>query len=1328
MLTKLSTFRGVSPSGEPLVRLFKQGDSIQKVAAGYQPEVQDFLSTYTSDKKKIALLVNAMGGSEYWGQNVNGDVYPWAAIAHDNRGRLLTDYPYDSFYGKRIPPYGFRTFLDAYPFVHHRNKDPGRAFGDVAVSCLNEMMKRVELVVLIDRELASLHDAQPFVDRIDAGEFPDVSMGCFTAGTMVTMADGTRKPIEDVEVGDCVITHEGRSRKVTEVHVRKYKGDLYSIKPEAHPAIHCTHAHEFLSVDRPQVKHKDDHANWKWNDELVGDLDWVSAEDLHRREQFLLEPIFAAEPRSTPYPLSGTREEARLLGYYLAEGHILRNKKKETCGIELTTHEDDHVHCEIDDLCSSFGTMNTPSSFRRSNSEVSVGLSIFDKELAMLCLRHGSHYSNSKKLSSEVMAAGDEYIKELLGAYGNGDGCGSDGTLKFSTSSEDLAYQVQLLLLRIGCMASLSKIVHPPSGFAVEETTEWVVHVGKQWIRILEPYCAKAQQVEVLKARNSRLRMGDHIVTPVREVSSLYVETDVYNLEVEEDRSYLVEGVAVHNCRVPYDTCTICGHKSRTKDDYCEHVKILGMNRILDDGRRVGVVNDYPRFFDISFVFIGADRTAKVMCKLASGIYAPQSVVDGERIYTFSHTSHDLDPGITKAASVDDLVERAEKGEKELTLDGVSKSMKEWTQIFANRIQDAAKEEKGEKVQGYIENEPPKFRTEFSNEGPGYGDGVLRTNSADGTDGETPDHEKAAEDMPTAENLKRIEDVLAAGQKVINTIRKKVGQEKGASGDMLAYLAERRKGKSPKEANEAAGKSKIAKKLQAPPPRDQFPYQGQYKWNGMTIHVENTKGTWRVGKGWKTHMKYDYGEIKDSLGADNDPVDVYVGPHEKAKDVYIIHQNHVSGPKRGEYDEDKLLLGFRNPREAKKAYLAHYDRPGFFRSITEMSMKEFKKMIFRPDSKGEKIAEVDDQEKVAVNLKLEDLFEGAEGAVRRERVWKDKATGHSTYHRGSGLGNSFSNMQKTAAEADAELTEVFKVSGAKQAGDKLADVIKEVYPNDTTGRVVEDLSAREQNISKDVLNESCKCEEGLEGALATPSMMGMVLKPEEFQRILLSAIGKPGMADDLDSKGTTFNVRGSSGTSAPCGPLGPEHFSPDLMQKLLPMLKGRSYLGPVIRKRVIQITITPKAGAPARGADSPLLSKVGAAYNWYRTEMLKVATHAPEVVGRHPDLHAGLFGSSDPDLFSKRAAELPVNKNTIATVIASVPLALMYSAALRRDIEEGDDVGLIKRLIADHPHLTALGTGALVRELMKNKEVNRIVGNIASEAAGAGRRILTGGA
>lgn len=68
-------------------------------------------------------------------------------------------------------------------------------------------------------------------------------------------------------------------------------------------------------------------------------------------------------------------------------------------------------------------------------------------------------------------------------------------------------------------------------------------------------------------------------------------------------------------CRVPYDICSICGHKAKTRAEYCEHL-LNSMNRVLADGKKVYAINLEPKFFDISFVTIPADRTAGVISRI----------------------------------------------------------------------------------------------------------------------------------------------------------------------------------------------------------------------------------------------------------------------------------------------------------------------------------------------------------------------------------------------------------------------------------------------------------------------------------------------------------------------------------------------------------------------------------------------------------------------------------------------------------------------------------------------------------------------------------------
>lgn len=71
-------------------------------------------------------------------------------------------------------------------------------------------------------------------------------------------------------------------------------------------------------------------------------------------------------------------------------------------------------------------------------------------------------------------------------------------------------------------------------------------------------------------------------------------------------------------CKVPYDVCSICGNKAPTRAQYCEHLRYF-MGRVHPETGKVAyAINTRPKFFDISYVLIGADRIAKSLKKVAS--------------------------------------------------------------------------------------------------------------------------------------------------------------------------------------------------------------------------------------------------------------------------------------------------------------------------------------------------------------------------------------------------------------------------------------------------------------------------------------------------------------------------------------------------------------------------------------------------------------------------------------------------------------------------------------------------------------------------------------
>jgi len=567
-------------------------------------EALDYIKNVTPEPGKTHLLLLAMGGEETYGPNRNGDGFSENPVPAKRGGERWWVAP-----GQELTKH-YQSFETnpAHAFKHHQNKDPAKASGHVKKAFWNPRMHRVELLTVVDNE----KDAE-WVERVEAGELPAVSMGCFLADARVTMSDGTQRYIQDVVVGDEVITHRGRVRRVIETHKRPYCGDIYTVRGEATAEIHATEEHPFWTTSWNSVKETDKTKGYpRWKTEARVDGEWTHARCLEN--QFLLSPIDRSES-SPPYL---TRAFARLLGYYIAEGHVIW-RDGHAYGIELTTHKSDFVHQEIVQLCQEFGTRNAPWTFERKNCEAARGVMICDERLAELCRVHGGVSARHKRLSHEVMQWPPMMQRELFGAYANGDGHGRDGWLKVSTASDDLAAQWLRLLPRLGILASCNRLIHKAgNGFSSIDTYEWVIHIGIQWAGLLAKVCAKVAARDVRAKKESRKIIDGHTCTPIREVGVRYVEADVYNLEVEEDESYLIEGIAVHNCRIKYDVCSQCGNKAPTRADYCKHAQL--MNMVNPDGTKNFVYNPDPDFFDISRVFRPADRIGYTMKKVADSI------------------------------------------------------------------------------------------------------------------------------------------------------------------------------------------------------------------------------------------------------------------------------------------------------------------------------------------------------------------------------------------------------------------------------------------------------------------------------------------------------------------------------------------------------------------------------------------------------------------------------------------------------------------------------------------------------------------------------------
>lgn len=140
-----------------------------------------------------------------------------------------------------------------------------------------------------------------------------------------------------------------------------------------------------------------------------------------------------------------------------------------------------------------------------------------------------------------------------------------------------------------------------------------------------------------------------------------------------------------------------------------------------------------------------------------------------------------------------------------------------------------------------------------------------------------------------------------------------------------------------------------AKHLGKPKLAAAYKLQGRRKFRGLNISIENRKGS--VRKWYDPHedrhgttvQKYPYGYIRMTKGMDGDHIDVYVGPHEMVKNVYVILTSKP--PTFKQIDEQKCMLGFNSATAARKAFAQHYDKPGFFRSMKAIPYEDFERKV-----------------------------------------------------------------------------------------------------------------------------------------------------------------------------------------------------------------------------------------------------------------------------------------------------------------------------------------------------------------------------------------------
>ena len=375
----------------------------------------------------------------------------------------------------------------------------------------------------------------------EEGAYVSYLEGCHPAGEQVSTPNGWVN-IESLKAGDVVYDHEGNAQKVRAAMVRHHKGEMITIRPVSrYNEFKLTTEHPVLAIRRADmVKRTQRKENWLPEVDTKkltnAKPEWVKAGELQKGDFVLVPKLRAKENEMF------SDEELELLGYYLAEGSTYFNKanKQFTNQLSFGLHEKELVS-HVKKLTEQ--VTGRPVYLTEQPDRNGASLAFYSAKFSDWFTQHCGKGAVNKTLSPELMNMSPRQAKILLDAYLAGDGnvCDRNGStmVRFCTASEALARQVQMLLNHLGIHAWIQvreggdakfsnqsdRIIHRQPLYHVGYTAE------KTWDMVREN--------------------ETHFIVPIREVTREPWDDLVFNIDVDETHSYLVRGIAVHNCTAP---------------------------------------------------------------------------------------------------------------------------------------------------------------------------------------------------------------------------------------------------------------------------------------------------------------------------------------------------------------------------------------------------------------------------------------------------------------------------------------------------------------------------------------------------------------------------------------------------------------------------------------------------------------------------------------------------------------------------------------------------------------------------------------------------------
>jgi len=415
---------------------------------------------------------------------------------------------------------------------------------------------------------------------------------CLCPGTQIITNQGSKK-IEDIQIGDLVLTHKGRFKKVTKRTFREVDEKIIDLKTFGYSeSILATKNHpfwmkndEFVELDRltksTHIVNLKELNNRKVIDIKTFTKNYVEIDNkiyakssqnqcsnemiqeirnsnkkinelclIHKMSYSKIWSIINQKtiPKfAVPSKIKINYDLGLIFGYYASEGS--QGAKGRAINFALDGHVDAPLVAFVDELCVSiekvFGLK--PKVYTKENVASVV---INNRIITDFITKNCTGIATNKFMNPDLLFSNGDFIKGFIKGYFNGDGHKNYKNASASSCSLSLLTQVRLCLSYFNIGSSISFQSRKTAFFRGKEYPTHQSYIllmnGVNYDIFLKTFYSSYKKT--LGKQTSIINDGNKTTLTFKSKNEIPYKGLVYNLEVEDDHSYSLHNATVHNC------------------------------------------------------------------------------------------------------------------------------------------------------------------------------------------------------------------------------------------------------------------------------------------------------------------------------------------------------------------------------------------------------------------------------------------------------------------------------------------------------------------------------------------------------------------------------------------------------------------------------------------------------------------------------------------------------------------------------------------------------------------------------------------------------------